>query len=313
AGLFGESGPGNLFKPGVLQGAPTTYIPVTDSTRPYNPQNKNFAPSIGFAWSPQFKGGWLKRLFGESSTVLRGGYSIAYDREGMNFVASTWGGTNPGASQFTGLIADVDFPAGSLLLRNGLPALAVPPPPKFPIPAQPGISPRDFDPNLKLPYVQSWTFGLQRELTKDTVFEVRYVGNHATKQWRRVNLNEVNIFENGFLDEFLAAQKNLAISRAAGRGDNFGNQGLPGQVNLPVFTASFGSATSSNFRSGSFILRMDQGQAGSIANSLANSVVFQGRRVGAGLAPNLFFVYPSGIGATPRAVIKRAASTYKCP
>src|SRR5262249_46985157 len=305
AGLFGESGPGNLFKPGVLQGAPTTYIPVTDSTRPYNPQNKNFAPSIGFAWSPQFKGGWLKRIFGESSTVLRGGYSIAYDREGMNFVASTGGGPTPGASQFPGLPPDVDFPAGSLLLRNGLPALAVPPPPKFPIPAQAGIAPRDFDPNLKLPYVQSWSFGVQRELTKDTVFEARYVGNHGTKLWRRVNLNEVNIFENGFLQEFLNAQNNLQTYRAAnptcGMPNqppcSFANVGLPGQVNLPIFTASFGSATSSSFRSSSFILRMDQGQVGSVANSLATSVLLQGRRVAAGLAPNLFIVNPSVIGA----------------
>jgi hypothetical protein len=55
---------------------------------------------------------------------------------------------------------------------------------------------------------------------------------------------------------------------------------------------------------------MDQGQAGSIANTLANSVVFQGRRVAAGLPANLFIVNPSVIGATPRAVINGGDSTY---
>ena len=37
---------------------------------------------------------------------------------------------------------------------------------------------------------------------KDTAFEIRYVGNRGVKLWRAVDFNEVNIFENGFLQEF---------------------------------------------------------------------------------------------------------------
>ena len=59
-------------------------------------------------------------------------------------------------------------------------------------------------------YVQSWNIGLQRELAKDTVVEVRYTGNHGLKEWRQVNINEVNIFENGFLDEFNKANPEAA-------------------------------------------------------------------------------------------------------
>ena len=43
---------------------------------------------------------------------------------------------------------------------------------------------------------------------------IRYVGNHGVKLWRAVNFNEVNIFENGFLPEFLKAQGNLALMAA---------------------------------------------------------------------------------------------------
>jgi hypothetical protein len=43
-----------------------------------------------------------------------------------------------------------------------------------------GNSMTDFDPAPESRYVQSWDIGLQRELTRDTVLEVRYVGNHGT-------------------------------------------------------------------------------------------------------------------------------------
>ena len=36
-----------------------------------------------------------------------------------------------------------------------------------------------FDPNLKTPYAQSWTFGIQRELNKSMALEVRYVGTSS--------------------------------------------------------------------------------------------------------------------------------------
>ncbi len=49
-------------------------------------------------------------------------------------------------------------------------------------------------------------------------------------------MNEVNIFENGFVDEFKRAQRNLAINVANGR-TGFANNGLPGQAALPIFEA----------------------------------------------------------------------------
>ena len=95
-----------------------------------------------------------------------------------------------------------------------------------------------FDPNLRAPYTQNYTFGIQRELWKNTALEVRYVGNQSRLAWRTSNLNEVNIFENGFLTEFKNAQKNLTINQAAGVA-SFQNRNLVGQVATPILDAAF--------------------------------------------------------------------------
>jgi len=45
----------------------------------------------------------------------------------------------------------------------------------------------------------------------------------------------VNIFENGFLNEFKIAQENLRVARLASPASvNFGNQGLAGQRPIPI-------------------------------------------------------------------------------
>src|SRR5262249_48686473 len=135
--------------------------------------------------------------------------------------------------------------------------------------------------NLKVPYVQSWSFGIQREIAKDTAIEVRYVGNRQLRGWTAYDLNEPNIVENGFLDEFKRAQNNLAICLANAAAcleaqrvngvptnnrttGNFANWGLPGQSSLPVILAFFSglpasesnktaSYTSSLFASTTFV------------------------------------------------------------
>ena len=45
--------------------------------------------------------------------------------------------------------------------------------------------------------------------------EIRYVGTLSRDLWQARNFNEVNIVENGFLDEFRAAQRNLQANIAA--------------------------------------------------------------------------------------------------
>jgi hypothetical protein len=96
-----------------------------------------------------------------------------------------------------------------------------------------------FDPTLRAPYTVNWNLGFQREVWANGVIEARYVGTQTHLAWRTSNLNEINIFENGFLQEFKNAQSNLAINTAAGS-TGFANQGRPGQVALPIFDAAFG-------------------------------------------------------------------------
>ncbi len=73
-----------------------------------------------------------------------------------------------------------------------------------------------FDPNLQVPYSDTWTVGFQRSLGLKQAVEVRYVGTRSRAQWENFNYNEANIHENGFLNEFKLAQANLQASHRAG-------------------------------------------------------------------------------------------------
>src|SRR5262245_160968 len=207
-------------------GRDTQFVQYRKGDQGYNTDYKNFGPSFGFAWSLDAKRGWLKRIVGEGGkTVLRGGYAIAYTREpGASF--SNVFGANPGSF----VTATRSLTNGKLVTNQGSDRLRVllretnrlvpapfPNEPTYPLTGDIANSANIFDPNLKVPYVQSWSFGIQREIAKDTAIEVRYVGNRQLRGWNAYNLNEPNIVENGFLDEFKLAQANLLANEAAGR------------------------------------------------------------------------------------------------
>ena len=63
-------------------------------------------------------------------------------------------------------------------------------------------------------YVQSWNLSFQRELDKNTVVDFRYTGNHGIDLWREMNLNEINIVNNGYLTSS-KPPKTTSPSRAA--------------------------------------------------------------------------------------------------
>ena len=56
---------------------------MKEGTGAYNTDYSNFAPSLGIAWRINAKDGWLKQIVGEGQTVVRAGYSIAYNRQGI--------------------------------------------------------------------------------------------------------------------------------------------------------------------------------------------------------------------------------------
>src|SRR6185295_18060569 len=220
----------------------------------------------------------------------RASFGINYYDEGLiNF--QTAAGNGPGLLQSLTLNpGQPGFPLGGLTLQSTLPPFAVNPT-TFAFPVQQSLftfsrGHSSIDPDIRTPYINNFTVGYQRELWRDAAFEVRYVGNRGHNLWRAYDLNEVNIFENGFLNEFKLAQQNLAINVANGR-TGFANQGLPGQAALPILEAAFGPrgcpqalASSSGFTSGTFITQLQQGQAGGMANTLAATNIYMCRLVG---------------------------------
>src|SRR4029079_8416420 len=104
-----------------------------------------------------------------------------------------------------------------------------------------------FDPDIQLPYTQSWSMGWQRKVSRDSAIEIRYVGSRHLGDWDSININEPNITTNGFLPEFRAAQANLQANIAAGRGSTFAYMGPGTGTNpLPIFLAHFNALNASN-------------------------------------------------------------------
>jgi hypothetical protein len=318
AGLFSTSGSdlSALFKPGATGGSLTQFTPLPPGQHLYNTAH-NLAPTVGFAYQPNFKSGFLKRLTGDAGqTVIRGGWSMAFAREGLNLTSSIVG-ANFGGTRVLTQNAGSGFARGSLF--RTLPAgPVVPGAPVFPL--TPGVfdqaAANAFTPNLKTPYVISFSGSIQREITKDMVLEIGYIGNRGHQLLRQFNLNEVNVIENGFTNEFKLAQANLLANIAANRcqigviaagcnanfayfGPGTGTSPLPitlgyffGAGTNPTSAAQY---TNAFFRNGSF--------TGALAQTNARPTTFAGllnnplngltlNAAAAGLAPNLFVVNP---------------------
>jgi hypothetical protein len=293
--LYGPTPVGAVNQPGNLGGVANPQFQA--GVHVYNTK-VNFSPALAVAWSPSGSAGFGGRLLGANKTVIRAGYSLRHYTEGaQNFWAFAsnsgqfffqQGQTNPGTTNGVG-----SFVAGSLTFGDPLPPYQLSPTAYSKIvPASnlslSGSSFWGMNPNIRQPYVEQWNFGIQRAIGSGSAVEVRYVGNLALHQWLGYDLNEVNIFENGFLQEFRNAQSNLSINQANGKGNTFANNGLPGQAPLPIFTAAFGGPASSNFSNSSYITNLQTGAAGSMAQTLANTPAFFCNMVGsAAFAPCL--------------------------
>jgi hypothetical protein len=293
AGAWGPSGIGHLFEPGATGGSPTVFNLVKPGQTGYKINDHLFVPSLGLAWSLPESPGPLHWLTGHSGqSVFRASYSISTVQDGMEVTRDVWG-NNPGRTASLAVSPTstpaVFGPAGSVWFRDPtLPALSISAAPTFPIPVSSTNTIYEFDPGLRTPYVQSWSVGLQREIYHDNVLEVRYVGNHAVGLWRKINLNEINIFENGFLQEFEVAQQNLAIAQKSNPNSiNFGNQGLPGQGPVPILSTALGTTTDTTYAT-----YLQQGQAGAAAHDIAINSTRMAALVKAGYPQNLFMVNP---------------------
>jgi hypothetical protein len=293
ADLWGPTTLGVSFAPGALSGLADPQMLA--AVHHYNASKVNPQPAVSIAWNPKFSNGPFAKIFGSDKTVIRAGYSMRVYNEGQqNFWAF---GSSSGAFFYQSLALTPttaaglgNFIPGSLTYGDPLPAYFGTPATWTPQISQgattfSSTTPWGFNPNIRSPYVEEYSLGLQRQIGQSSALEVRYVGNLSMHIWDAYNINEVNIFENGFLKEFQNAQNNLAINVANGKGNTFANNGLAGQVALPIMAAAFGSATGSNYTNGTYITYLQTGAAGGMANNIAGNQAFVCNMFGAAFSP----------------------------
>ncbi len=245
--VYDVSGPGNLFSPGTIAGPVPTVRGNEIGESAFQNDLNNWAPSVGVVWSPDFSSGFMKTLFGGSGTsVIRGGFSRAFIREGTLTVENSVG-QNPGgqfainrSTAFASTSPQFLQP-GTLLRDPANPNLVFPTfttTPSYPRTLTAADAALGFSSDFRSGFVDSWSVGYQREINRDTVVEVRYVGNRGKDLQLQYGLNQVNTIENGFANEYRLAQQNLLINLAAGRGATYAyNPAWAGTSPLPIMVS----------------------------------------------------------------------------
>lgn len=309
----------NLFQAGVQPGQHPVFQQYKAGVGSFNTDYNNVGPSVGVAWTPTTRPGLLGKVMGPDDFVLRGGYARAFTRPAIGDYTDIFS-RNPGitlglsgnATQIlNGAAAPLLFT--SPLLNN---PLSFPATPNYPLsPASITNQIAGFDPNIQIPYADSWQAGFTRSLGKNMAVEVRYVGTRGYKGWGDFNQNEPNITSNGFLSEFRQAQANLKANIAAGKGNTFAFTGAPGTAPLPTFLGYFnGSAnanspaayTGSNWTNASFLgflAAQNPNPFGFLSTSTNNTSTsfllnstFRANALAAGIPFNYFVANPDLIG-----------------
>jgi hypothetical protein len=193
--VFGGTGPG---RSGTSASGASTY-------------HKDFAPRIGFAYSPE-------ALFGRlHQTVVRGGYGIYY-------APLTYG--DFGQALTDGFTASPSFSAPfdpALLLDAGVPSF--PPPPNLDPAQDNGGSGGGFGgvtylaPGYGRPgMIQNWDIEIEHQFTTDLILSVAYVGTHGTRL--RSSLAEINNLNPQFFSLGNALNSNIDSTTATTLGIN---------------------------------------------------------------------------------------------
>ena len=298
AGAFGISGTSyaQAFQPGVQAGSLTQLELVgpgspNPNTPVYKPDYTTFLPAVGVSWSPRK----------DNKTVIRAGYAMSSDRNSLRN-ADTEVGSNPGMN------STITFTSAGLM---NLSNVGVPFSPTAAAVATVPLTDRTqtlrvFDTGLRNQLYQNWNISVQRQISKDSVLSVRYVGTKGTRLLSGVDLNSDEIFKNGFLNAF-------NVTRAGGNAPLFdklfAGLAVPGKgaVNGTTVTGSDYARANSTYAS-----YLANGNVGAFANNLnATSLgtgVNGGLLTAAGLPQNFFVTNPQF--ATVYLVGNNANSTY---
>ena len=135
------------------------------------PHRFNPAPRIGFAWDPR----------GDGKTSIRGGYGIFFEH-------GTGQESNTGSLQGSApLVLTMTSPFPSTWDAVGL----GPQDATSPTSAAYPLDVTSIPTKTVWPYVQQWSFSVQRQLPKDTLMTVAYVGSKGTHLTAELQLNQL--------------------------------------------------------------------------------------------------------------------------
>ena len=132
--------------------------------------HNNFAPRIGFAWTP-----WNEK------TVVRAGFGIFYDQQANQNDAEL--PYNPTGLFFSQNIYNPPS-TPSMRISEGYPA------PVYATLADPAGRASAALFNNRTTYIEEWNLNLERALTQSMILQVAYVGTHGVKLAHLANLNQ---------------------------------------------------------------------------------------------------------------------------
>jgi hypothetical protein len=157
--------------PGIPAGMTSTYY-------------KAWAPRVGLSYSPNFTSGFLGKLFGSNGkTSIRTGWGLFYNPM-EQLVLEQFGAEPPFGSSpsFYNTFFNTPF-IGQYgnVAHNGFTGVLSPP--KGQDPGWGNYSPilmyGDFQPHLRTQYTAQYNFSIQREIAKDLLLQINYVGSQG--------------------------------------------------------------------------------------------------------------------------------------
>lgn len=158
---------------GLFNIDPVTFAGPFSAPNEVKKDLNNWSPSVGFNWSPSFTDGFMGTLFGNKKTVVRTGYQIGYESFFNNIASNAHVSTPNTIATSVPSVVSAAQPRG---LPNALAS----------VPASARV-PNALDSqslmagDLVNPYIQRWSFGIQRELPFNILYDLSYVGSKGTR------------------------------------------------------------------------------------------------------------------------------------
>lgn len=163
----------------------------------FDPDFNNFAPRVGFAYSPSFKEGLLGKIFGgPGKSSVRGGFGIFFDRVFTNLFSNS--SANPPFS-FNPFIIPLNDPTSNATLPE-VPRIGSATATNTAVDGDeltvvlfPTSRNNILQDKFVMPSSNSWNFGFQRELGGNFLLEADYVGTKGINLIRDVDAQLASI------------------------------------------------------------------------------------------------------------------------